>query len=220
MGLAVRFKSAVCLLGRFPALAGLDIEVSPGEVVLIEGPNGAGKSTLLRACAGLVPVVDGEAAVLGHDLRADRRSVRRSVGLLGPGGTLYDDLTVHEKIRFISRAVRGDSTAQSEALDAVALPTRLHDVAVSRLSAGQRRRVELAVLHVRRPRLWLLDEPHVGLDRTGRAVLDAMVRTAASGSAAVLLVSHEVETRVLADRVVTVVGGRVGPARQEPVSVA
>ncbi len=220
MDLAVRFKSAVCLLGRFPALAGLDIEVSPGEVVLVEGPNGAGKSTLLRACAGLVPVVEGEAVVLGHDLRADRRSVRRSVGLLGPGGALYDDLTVHENLRFISRAVRGDSAAQSEALDAVALPARLHDVAVARLSAGQRRRVELAVLHVRRPRLWLLDEPHVGLDRGGRAVLDAMVREAASVGAAVVLVSHEVETRELADRVVTVVGGRVGPARQEPVSVA
>jgi ABC-type multidrug transport system ATPase subunit len=93
-------------------------------------------------------------------------------------------------------------------------------VAVSRLSAGQRRRVEVAVLHVRRPRLWLLDEPHVGLDRGGRAVLDAMVRAAAAEGAAVLLVSHEIETRELADRVVTIVGGRVGPARQEPVSVA
>ena len=220
MDLAVRFKSAVCLLGRFPALTGLDLEVSPGDVVLVEGPNGAGKSTLLRACAGLVPVVEGEAEVLGHDLRADRRSVRRTVGLLGPGGTLYDDLTVHENIRFISRAVRGDPTAQSEALDAVGLPARVHDVPVSRLSAGQRRRVELAVLHVRRPRVWLLDEPHVGLDRGGRAVLDAMVRAAAGAGAAVLLVSHEAETRALADRVVTVVGGRIVPARQEPVGVA
>jgi heme ABC exporter ATP-binding subunit CcmA len=220
MDLAVRFKSAVCLLGRFPALAGLDLEVAPGDVVLVEGPNGAGKSTLLRACAGLVLVVDGEAAVLGHDLRDDRRSVRRSVGLLGPGGTLYDDLTVQENIRFISRAVRGDSAAQSEALDAVRLPPRLHDVAVSRLSAGQRRRVELAALQVRRPLLWLLDEPHAGLDRGGRAVLDAMVRSAAHGGAAVLLVSHELETRELANRIVTVVGGRTVPARQEPIGVA
>jgi ABC-type multidrug transport system ATPase subunit len=96
----------------------------------------------------------------------------------------------------------------------------VHDVPVSRLSAGQRRRVELAVLQVRRPRLWLLDEPHVGLDRGGRAVLEGMVRAAAGGGAAVLLVSHEVETREVADRIVTVVGGRIVPARQEPVSVA
>ena len=220
MDLAVRFKSAVCLLGRFPALTGLDLAVSFGEVVLVEGPNGAGKSTLLRACAGLVPVVDGEAAVLGHDLRSDRRSVRRSIGLLAPGGTLYDDLTVRENLRFTARAARVDPGAVGEALEAVNLPERLLDVAVARLSAGQRRRVELAVLQVRRPRLWLLDEPHVGLDRGGRAVLDGMIRTAAGAGAAVLLVSHELETRELADTVVTVVGGRIVPARQEPVGVA
>ena len=220
MDLAVRFKSAVCLLGRFPALTGLDLEVSPGEIVLLEGPNGAGKTTLLRACAGLVPVVEGDAVVLGNDLRADRRSVRPLVGLLGPGGTVYEDLTVEENLRFTARALRREDRAHSDALEAVALPARLRDLPVSRLSAGQRRRVELAVLHVRRPHLWLLDEPHVGLDADGRASLDGMVHAAAGGGAAVLVVSHEPEARVVADRVVTVIGGRTLPARQEPVGVA
>src|SRR5204863_9989076 len=91
---AVRFRAAVSLLGRFPALAGVDLDVATGEVELVQGPNGAGKTTLLRACAGLVPVVDGEATVLGHDLRRDRRSVRRHVALLGHATGLYDDLTV------------------------------------------------------------------------------------------------------------------------------
>src|SRR5436305_14934794 len=65
----VHLHAAVSLLGRFPALAGVDLDVPCGEVVLVQGPNGAGKTTLLRACAGLVPIVDGEATVLGHDLR-------------------------------------------------------------------------------------------------------------------------------------------------------
>ncbi|HEY4376310.1 MAG TPA: ATP-binding cassette domain-containing protein, partial [Acidimicrobiales bacterium] len=52
----VHFRGAVSLLGRFPALAGVDLDVMPGEIVLLQGPNGAGKTTLLRACAGLVPV--------------------------------------------------------------------------------------------------------------------------------------------------------------------
>src|SRR5437879_26288 len=101
---AVRFRAAVSLLGRFPALAGVDLDVAAGEVVLIQGPNGAGKTTLLRACAGLVPVVDGEAEVLGYDLRRDRRSVRRHVALLGHASGLYDDLTVADNLRFVARA--------------------------------------------------------------------------------------------------------------------
>ena len=79
----VHLRDAVALLGRFPALAGINLDVARGEVVLLRGPNGAGKTTVLRVCAGLVPVVRGEARVLGHDLRHDVRPVRRRVGLLG-----------------------------------------------------------------------------------------------------------------------------------------
>ena len=68
----VSLRAAVALLGRFPALAGVDLVVRPGEVVLLRGPNGAGKSTLLRVCAGLVPLAEGSGQVLGVDLGAGR----------------------------------------------------------------------------------------------------------------------------------------------------
>ena len=71
-GLAKRY-------GATEALRGIDLRVAPGELVGLLGPNGAGKTTLLRAIAGLVPVSRGEAVVLGHDLRRDRRAVRRHV---------------------------------------------------------------------------------------------------------------------------------------------
>src|SRR2546421_9973333 len=95
MDLAVHFRAAVSLLGRFPALAGVDLDVQRGSITLVHGPNGAGKTTLLRTCAGLVPVVDGEAVVLGFDLRdrTGRDAVRRHVGLLRHATGLYDDLT-------------------------------------------------------------------------------------------------------------------------------
>src|SRR5438067_13436262 len=109
MAAAVHFRAAVALLGRFPALAGVDLDVSAGEIVLLEGPNGAGKTSFLRACAGLLPVVDGQAHVLGHDLRVDRRSLRRSVGLLGHATFLYDDLTVIDNVRFPVKASGGDA---------------------------------------------------------------------------------------------------------------
>ena len=104
MACAIRLRSAVALLGGFPVLAGVDLDVAEGEIVLLQGPNGAGKTSLLRACAGLIPIVSGTVDVLGHDLVADRRSVRRKIGLLGHSTSLYDDLTVEDNVNFAVRA--------------------------------------------------------------------------------------------------------------------
>src|ERR671914_745695 len=120
----VRLRAAVCLLDRFPALAGVDLDVAGGEVVLLHGPNGAGKTTLLRALAGLVPVVDGEAWVLGHDLRRDRRSVRPSIGLLGHGDGLYADLGPRDNARFWARASGRPPSAGGAALHRVGVVDR------------------------------------------------------------------------------------------------
>ena len=206
----VHLRSAVSLLGRFPALAGVDLDVAAGEVVLVQGPNGAGKTTLLRACAGLVPVVDGEATVLGHDLRRDRRSVRRHVALLGHATGLYDDLTVADNLRFVARSTRNAGASVDDALARLGLAGRLANVQVSRLSAGQRRRVAVATLLLRPAELWLLDEPHAGLDADGRERLDGLVGDAARAGTTVLLASHELDrARSLASRVVSIAGGQV-----------
>ncbi|HET9443271.1 MAG TPA: heme ABC exporter ATP-binding protein CcmA [Acidimicrobiales bacterium] len=219
MAPVVRFRSAVALLGRFPALSGVDLTVEPGEIVLLEGANGAGKTTLLRACAGLVPLVSGEAEVLGCDLRADRRSVRRRIGLLGHTGTLYDDLTAEDNVRFAVRAAGGAASAAGPALTRLGVEGRLRTTAVGRLSTGQRRRVALAALVARSPALWLLDEPHAGLDAAGRDLLDGLVRAATAEGATVVLASHEADrASALAGRTVTMAGGRVQAA--EGVRVA
>ena len=206
----VQLRGVVALLGRFPALAGLDLEVAAGEAVLLQGPNGAGKTTLLRVCAGLVPVDGGTAEVLGHDLVKDRRAVRREVGMLAHATYLYDDLTVHENLRFWARAAGGTVAEAESAMARLEIDPRLRDVPVARLSTGQRRRASLAVLVARRPRLWLLDEPHAGLDQAGRDIVDSLVQAAVAAGATVLVASHELErTRTIASRVVTVAGGVV-----------
>ncbi len=206
----VRFRSAVSLLGRFPALAGVDLDVATGEIVLLHGPNGAGKSTLLRACAGLVAIGAGDARVLGHDLRNDRRALRRRVGLLGHATCLYDDLTVDDNLRFAARAAGRPVAAAEEAMARLGLDGRLRQVRVGRLSAGQRRRTAIAAVVARRPELWLLDEPHAGLDADGRDLLDTIVGDAAAAGATVMLASHELERATgLATRRLMVAGGRV-----------
>jgi heme ABC exporter ATP-binding subunit CcmA len=204
---AVHLHAAVCLLGRFPALAGIDLDVEAGEVVLLRGPNGAGKTTLLRAVAGLVPISRGDAVVLGHDLRRDRRSVRRHVALLGHAAGLYEDLTVDENVRFWAKAVRSQADPVT-AQDRAGLDGRVRSVPVGRLSAGQRRRASIAALLVRDAPLWLLDEPHAGLDAPGRDLLDDLVREAAAGGTTVLLASHELDRATpLVHRQVVIAGG-------------
>ena len=226
MTAAVRFRSAVSLLGRFPALAGVDLDVARGEVVLLQGPNGAGKTSLLRACAGLVAIASGEAEVLGHDLRRDRRAVRRRVALLGHTSSLYEDLTVADNLRFAARAVGADVRVAEDAMVRLALDGRLRHVTVAKLSAGQRRRASVAALLARRAELWLLDEPHAGLDAGGRDLVDALVREAVAGGATVLLASHELErARTLAHRVAVMAGGQVhvqsaAVASREPLRVS
>jgi heme ABC exporter ATP-binding subunit CcmA len=196
-------------LDRFPALAGVDLDVAQGEIVLLSGPNGAGKTTLLRLLAGLVPMYSGEADVLGHDLSRDRRGARRDLALVGHETFCYDDLTVRENLRFAARASGRGSAPADAALERVGLGD-LADVVHRRLSAGQRRRLALAVAWSRDPRLLLLDEPHAGLDAEGRRVLDEIVRAAPTEGRAVLVASHELDrTRALADREVVLTNGRV-----------
>jgi heme ABC exporter ATP-binding subunit CcmA len=198
----------VCLLGRFPALAGVDLDVAAGDVVLLSGANGAGKSTLLRLLAGLVPLHTGTAEVLGHDLARDRRAHRRHIALVGHETACYDDLTVTENLRFGASAVGASTEAVGDVLGRLALE-RVADVRHGRLSAGERRRLALATALVRDPQLLLLDEPHAGLDSEGRAVLDDVLRTARSAGRTVLIASHELDrARALADREVVLTAGQ------------
>ena len=207
---ALTLRDAVALSGRFPLLAGVDLEVARGETVLVEGPNGAGKTSLLRVCSGLVPLASGQLSVLGLDPSRQRNRVRRRVGLLSHASHLYDDLTVRENVRFAGRAAGGDSRRIDGACDRLGLTGRLLKTGAGKLSAGQRRRVALAVLTARWPELWLLDEPHAGLDASTRATLNELIAEASASGATVLLVSHESEfVGSLAPRVVTVTGGRV-----------
>lgn len=218
MAPAVRLREAVALAGRFPLLAGVSLEIAEGEVVHLRGPNGAGKTSLLRLCCGLVPLHSGEAVVLGHDLSVDNRTLRRSVGLLGHESFCYDELTVDENIAYALRASGLDASRAALATERLGLGGRLAATQVGRLSAGQRRRTALAILVARDPGLWLLDEPHAGLDQDGREVLDELIAESRRKERTVLLVSHEHDrAESVSNRTVLLSGGRIV---EEPVNVA
>ncbi|MCH1512909.1 MAG: heme ABC exporter ATP-binding protein CcmA [Acidimicrobiales bacterium] len=210
MTVAIDLREVVVLLSHFPALTGATLRVSQGEIVLLQGPNGAGKSTLLRLCAGLLPIKEGTAKILGQDLGENRRRVRPDIGLLGHKTGLYEDLTVEENIAFWASMTRANSQEITDAIEVMGLGGRLRDVLARQLSAGQRRRTAFAALLVQRPPIWLLDEPHAALDSEGRSLVNELIKNAAAAGATVLLVSHAAkELSALTGRVVTLAGGRV-----------
>ncbi len=215
MDRVVELEGVVAVVGRFPVLAGADLAVERGEIVVLQGPNGAGKTSLLRVCAGLLPVERGAARVLGMDVRTEREHIRTRVGLLGHGNGLYLELSAARNVAFWGAMAGATRDEIDRAMDMMGVSGRLADVPAARLSAGQRRRCALAALVVRRAELWLLDEPHAGLDAAGRDELDAVLRSAAAAGATVILASHERERAAgLATRTVTVDGGLVteGPS--------
>jgi heme ABC exporter ATP-binding subunit CcmA len=211
---SVALRDAVVVLGSFPALSGCSLTVRPGEVALLRGPNGSGKTTVLKVCAGLIPLTAGRVVILGRDLDKhtgrNRRAIRGDVGFLSHAGFLYDDLTVADNIRFAIRASGGNPSAAVAAMDRVGIDARVAALAVHACSAGQRRRASLAAVVARAPKLWLLDEPHTGLDADSRDLLDALIREAAAAGSTVILASHDDDrAQALATRTLHLSGGHV-----------
>ena len=210
----VKLEGLVALLEGFPALTGVDLAVSAGEIVFVKGPNGSGKTTLLHLCAGLIQPKEGKGQILGHDLSSERTAIRKKVGLLSHSSGLYRDLTVLENITFwtqIAGVEKSEIDSRiSWALERMELDNKLQNQKARSLSAGQKRRASLAVFIVRRPDLWLLDEPHAGLDQEGRQVVDDLIEESVRAGATVIVASHDLERVLnLATRVVTLSGGAV-----------
>lgn len=207
---AIELTDAVVALGGYPALAGASVTIRSGELVALRGANGTGKSTMLRLCAGLVPLVRGGARVLGVDLTIDRSAVRPFVGLLGHKNGLYADLTARENVEFTSRLIGATSGDVDDALARLGIDHRVAATRTRFLSAGQRRRSALASLVVRRAKLWLLDEPHAGLDAAARDELDGILREATRAGATVVYTTHETDVASKhIPRTVTLAGGVV-----------
>lgn len=203
------------------ALDGVSLQITAGEVVLIQGPSGGGKSTLLRALAGLVPHFHGgrfagRVVVGGYDTRTTEPARLATVV-----GSVFQDPETHAVRSTVDRdvafglenlGVRADRIG-SRVRQALALvdAEHLHDRAIDTLSGGERQRVAIAGALALRPRLLLLDEPTSQLDDHGVAALQLTIGAlGASGVAVVVAEHHAHRLEHLADRTVCLAAGRLG----------
>ena len=206
----VRLEGAVVLSSGFPLLSGVDLELASGSLSVVTGANGAGKTSLLRLLAGLVALSAGRGSVVGVDLlEGDLRQLRRRVGWLGHEGSFYDDLSVRENLAFAARALGRPTSAIEDVVERVGLTHRI-DTTTKQLSAGQRRRLGLSWLLLRRPELWLLDEPYASLDDEGRTFFDGLLGDVVAGGATVVLSAHDpLRSTALHPRTLCIAGGRI-----------
>jgi ABC-2 type transport system ATP-binding protein len=196
------------------AVDGIDLDVAPGEIYGFLGPNGAGKSTTTLMLTTLLPPTAGSARVAGYDVVREGPEVRRAIGAALQEAALDPLLTGREHIRLqtalhglprAERVARGENLLERVGLAEAA------DRKVGGYSGGMKRRLDLALALVHRPRILFLDEPTTGLDIQSRTALwDEVARLAAEDGVTVFLTTQYLEEAdVLADRVGIIDHGRI-----------
>ena len=200
--------------GEVQALDGVSFTVREGEVFGLLGPNGAGKSTTVRVLVTLTTPDSGSASVAGHDVRRDPEAVRRTIGYVAQEAgvdrfsTGRETLTLQGRVQGLGgRALRA---RVDELLELVGIADAA-DRVVDGYSGGMRRRLDIALGLVHRPRVLFLDEPTTGLDPEARvAMWHEVERLAHLESLTILLTTHYLEEAdQLADRLAIVSRGRV-----------
>ena len=181
-----------CIRGERRLFAGLDLAVGPGEWLHVQGENGAGKTSLLRILAGLSPAAEGEIHWQGEPIRTLAEEYRRHLLFLGHHGAVKEDLTPLENLTLAAQldGTVLDETEAQTALARFGLRGR-EDLAVRFLSAGQKRRVLLARLAVRKATLWILDEPFTALDVKAVEMLSGLIVEHVTQGGIAILTSHQ-----------------------------
>lgn len=187
-GSSIRLNEVARRFGRRWALAGVTLDVSPGESWLVVGANGSGKTTLLRCLATALKPDHGTITVDGLDLWTHRRALRPRIAYLSHALQVWDDLSPLDNLEAWARlgGLDADPTAL---LRRVGLDPSRRDP-VRALSAGMKRRLALARVLLKRPSLVLLDEPFSALDPQGRAVVVDVVQELRAAGTTLVLVSH------------------------------
>ncbi|GIJ42672.1 ABC transporter ATP-binding protein [Micromonospora andamanensis] len=206
---AIRVRGLRRTYGDTVAVAGLDLDVGAGEVVALLGPNGAGKTTTIEILEGHRHRDAGAVSVLGHDPAHADLDWRARIGIVTQDSGDLGELTVHESVSHFAHYYPRPHDPE-QVIELVGLTAKA-TARVRTLSGGQRRRLDVALGIVGRPRLLFLDEPTTGFDpHARRQFWDLIRQLAGAGGCTILLSTHYLqEAEALADRVAVIAGGRI-----------
>jgi putative ABC transport system ATP-binding protein len=203
---------------RKVVLSDIDLDLYPGEVVILEGPSGGGKTTLLTLIGALRSVQAGSLEILGQELRGAKKKqliqTRNHIGFIFQSHNLLECLTAWENVSTSLKLHREIPPHEFhrrsvDILRAVGLGERVNDYP-EKLSGGQKQRVAIARALVSRPKLLLADEPTSSLDsKTGRDVVEIMRQLAREEGCSVLLVTHDNRILDIAERILHMEDGRL-----------
>jgi ABC-2 type transport system ATP-binding protein len=199
--------------GSLVAVDGVSFEVRDGEIFGLLGPNGAGKTTTINMICGVLQPDGGRVLVDERDIWLEPAKVKRSLGVVPQEIAVYEDLTARDNLSFWGSlyGLRGGELADrmTEALTRVGLADRAGD-RVSTYSGGMKRRLNLCMGLLHRPKFLLLDEPTVGIDPQARLNILEVIREVAAGGTTVLYTTHYMdEAERLCDRIGIIDHGRI-----------
>ncbi|HVV47791.1 MAG TPA: ABC transporter ATP-binding protein [Bryobacteraceae bacterium] len=211
----MRGVTKIYAMGDVPvhALRGVDLELYPGEFIVVLGPSGSGKSTLLNILGGLDTPTAGEVHYLDHNLTsagdaALTRFRREHVGFVFQFYNLIPSLTALENVALVTD-IASKPMRPADALAMVGLADRMHHFP-AQLSGGEQQRVAIARAVAKRPDVLLCDEPTGALDyATGKLVLDVLERVNRETGTIVAIITHNEAIAGMADRVVRVSSGLI-----------
>jgi ABC-2 type transport system ATP-binding protein len=210
---AVEIANLSFSYGERTALSDLNFSIARGEIFGLLGPNGGGKTTLFKLISTLVPLQQGDARILGFDLRSDTIALRRRLGVVFQHPSVDGKLTVAENLAHQGRlyGISGPRlrTRAAAMLEQLGLSGRAGDL-VETLSGGLKRRVELAKSLLHEPELLVLDEPSTGLDPTARReFLTYLTELRDRQGVTIVLTTHHMEEAERCDRIGVLHQGRL-----------
>jgi ABC-2 type transport system ATP-binding protein len=199
--------------GDVEALGGISFSVREGEIFGFLGPNGAGKTTSISIISGLLHADSGTVKIADMDIRKDSRKIRKIQGVVPQEIALYEELTGRENLHFwgslYGLAAGEVKSAAERVLELVGLTERADDP-VRTYSGGMKRRINLCVGLIHRPRILLLDEPTLGIDPQARLNILDIIKNEVSGGTTVIYTTHYLEeAESLCDRIAIIDHGRI-----------
>jgi ABC-2 type transport system ATP-binding protein len=210
---AIEVQNLTKSFGEIKAVQGVSFDVEQAEIFSLLGPNGAGKTTTISMLSCLLRPDEGDARVMGHSIRSDPTGVKAVLGVVPQEVALYEDLTARENLVFWGKmyGLRGKALKGrvEEILEVIGLRERAKD-RVGTFSGGMKRRVNIAVALLHKPKVIYMDEPTVGIDpQSRRNILDNVIELKNQGMTVLYTTHYMEEAQELSDRIAILDNGEL-----------